>query len=207
MGSLLEKYNVLRMENLSLRVENVRLRSSGPDSETRAMLERLQDYDLDDPANVRTRLVARWKKSFPEAAAETSAAFHPLVRLEGWLKTASHDPDEIWFNDVYHVTLRRHDIDPCFGMHGGMTQLGINSHDGVARHDWRDFQAIKNQLAGVECEAFELYPADSRLLDPSNYYTLWCFPGIKRIKVGVVNRLVRDADQAWSAQRRMGEPK
>ena len=34
-------------------------------------------------------------------------------------------------------------------------------HDGTARHDWRDFQAIKNQLAGPECEAFELVPRGS----------------------------------------------
>ena len=81
-----------------------------------------------------------------------------------------------------------------------MIQLGINAVDGSARHDWRDFQAIKNQLAGEECEAFELYPAESRLMDPSNYFSLWCFPGLKRIKVGNDEpRRVFDADESIGA--------
>jgi hypothetical protein len=56
--------------------------------------------------------------------------------------------------------------------------LGISCHDGEARHDWREFQRIKNDIAGPEWEAVELYPAESRLLDPSNYYSLWCFPKV-----------------------------
>lgn len=94
--------------------------------------------------------------------------------------------------------------DQVFGTRQGMIQLGINTHDGTARHDWREFQAIKNQLAGPECEAFELYPAESRLLDPSNYYALWCFPGIKRIKVGGNEpRRVWDVDVALAPQREL----
>jgi hypothetical protein len=109
---------------------------------------------------------------------------------------------EIWESDVYQVTVRRWSKDPVFGTRGGMIQIGINSHDGTARHDWRDFQGIKNQIAGPECEAFELYPAESRLLDPSNYYTLWCFPALKRIKVGLEEgRRVLDADEALAPQR------
>jgi hypothetical protein len=65
----------------------------------------------------------------------------------------------------------------------------------------RDHAAIKNQLTGPETEAFELYPAESRLLDPSNYYILWCFPGLHRIKVGQPHRFVRDAHEALAPQR------
>ena len=114
-------------------------------------------------------------------------------------------PDEEWTNDIYHVTLRRQP-DHVFGTRQGMIQLGISALDGTARHDWREFQWIKNQLAGEECEAFELYPAESRLCDPSNYYTLWCFPGLKRIKVGVEeSRREWDAGEALAPQR--GLPK
>jgi len=104
------------------------------------------------------------------------------------------------------VTVRRWTKDPVFGTQGGMIQLGINAHDGTARHDWREFQWIKNQIAGDECEAFELYPAESRLLDPSNYYTLWCFPGLKRIKVGQNERRVLNADEALAPQRAFEKP-
>jgi hypothetical protein len=82
-----------------------------------------------------------------------------------------------------------------------MIQIGIATLDGTARHDWREFQAIKNQIAGSECEAFELYPAESRLLDPSNYYTLWCFPGIRRLRIGHDERRVLDQNEAFAPQR------
>lgn len=166
----------------------------------RIMLDRLRDYELDD-GTLTARLVAKWRERFPQAAQEASHALHPLMRWEECRKRTPSEPDEVWINDIYHVTVRHHEKDPVFGTDEGMIQLGISSFDGSARHDWRDFSAIKNQLAGAECEAFELYPAESRLLDPSNYYTLWCFPGVRRLKVGVPDRDVRDADQAMAPQR------
>jgi hypothetical protein len=168
--------------------------------------DRLKDYEAQDVTKERERLIALWREHHPEAAKEASIALHPLMlvskRADGDLAS---EPDEYWANDIYHVTLRRK-ADTAFGTSGGMIQLGINTHDGTARHDWREFQAIKNQLAGEECEAFELYPAESRLMDPSNYYSLWCFPGLKRIKVGANEpRRVWDADQALAPQRALAK--
>lgn len=166
-----------------------------------AVAQRIRDYEREDATAQRDRLVAYWRAHHPEAAKEASAAFHPLVLL---FKRRPFDhpesADETWLSDVYVVTLRRKP-DKVFQTREGMIVLGIASHDGTARHDWRDFQAIKNQLAGPECEAFELYPAESRLLDPSNYYSLWCFPGLKRIRVGNEERDVRDAANAFAPQR------
>jgi hypothetical protein len=163
---------------------------------------RLRDYDKEDLTEQRKKLVEAWRKHYPEAAQETSNWLKPLLRQDEYRKLNPSEPDEQWYNDVYFVTLRRHKKDPVFATWDGMIQLGIASLDGTARHDWRDFQAIKNQLAGAECEAFELYPAESRLLDPSNYYTLWCFPGVKRLKIGQnEERRVWDADEAMAPQR------
>jgi hypothetical protein len=168
----------------------------------RTVLARVNDYNKYDFKAARAELVARWREAHPEAAVEVSSVHRPLDL--NWSRQAGESsdlPDQIWVNDIYHVTLRRV-IDRVFGSAQGVIQLGINTHDGTARHDWREFQAIKNQLAGDECEAFELYPAESRLLDPSNYYTLWCFPGIKRLKVGREDgRRVWDADEALAPQR------
>ncbi len=169
------------------------------------LLTRLEEYSRESPAQSRARLVARWRADHPEAAKETSQALKPLMRMEEWEKNEPSEPDEIWFNDTYNVTVRRLKKDPVFGSEGGMVQIGVSSFDGTSRHDWRDFQAIKNQLAGPECEGFELYPAESRLLDPSNYFTLWCFPGVKRLKIGQPHRLVRDADVAWAPQRALAK--
>jgi len=171
----------------------------------RILEDRLADYRMRDPAEIRAELVAKWRAAYPLAAGEQpSETLKPLMRWEAWTGPVKpEDPDEIWYNDIYHITVRRHKKDAVFGTDGGMIQLGINTHEGIARHDWREFQSIKNQLAGPECEAFELYPAESRLCDPSNYYTLWCFPGVKRLKVGLMERRVLDADISLSPQRRL----
>lgn len=81
-------------------------------------------------------------------------------------------------------------------------RLGIQNFDQSARHDWRDFQRIKNELIGPEAEGFELYPAESRLVDPSNYFILWVLPKGDRIPVGVREaRFVLTSDQAIAPQR------
>jgi hypothetical protein len=170
-----------------------------------AVQRRLLAYKTASATEQRNELVREWRKHHPAAAEESPSYTRPLIRMERYSKSEPSEPDEYWHNDIYTVTLRRHDKDPVFGTWGGMIQLGISSLDGTTRHDWRDFQAIKNQLAGAETEAFELYPAESRLLDPSNYYTLWCFPSINRLKVGINERVVRDADEAMAPQRRMGD--
>lgn len=82
--------------------------------------------------------------------------------------------EEQWANDLYVVHLRRmvpkdEDTPP-------MIHLSIRNQDRSARHDWRDFQRIKNQLAGPEWEGIELYPAESRLVDSANQYHIWCVP-------------------------------
>jgi hypothetical protein len=76
---------------------------------------------------------------------------------------------EYWINDLYQVQVRRFDGKiPC-------VHLNIRRRDGrVILRDWRHFQNIKNELVGPECEAIELYPAESRLSDTANKYHLWC---------------------------------
>lgn len=176
------------------------------DLETLARVRR-EEYEQSNPTVERQKLAALWRQHYPEAAAEAPSFQKPLVLVNTRQRgDPAEGPDEQWTNDTYFVTVRRHAKDPVFGSSkGGMVQLGIAALDGTARHDWRDFQAIKNQLAGAETEAFELYPAESRLLDPSNYYTLWCFPGIRRLKIGVDVRDVRDADLALAPQRRIAD--
>lgn len=84
-------------------------------------------------------------------------------------------------NSIYQVTVRRFSSGSPLGG-GEFAVLGILSKDQTARHDWRDFQSIKNMLVGEEWEGVELYPAESRLVDPSNYYMVWCFP---RVPIGL----------------------
>jgi hypothetical protein len=163
---------------------------------------RLGDYTKNDFAEERDKLVAKWREHHPECASELPSLKHRTLDQYREGKVDDVNSPEGWHNDIYNVAVRRWTKDPVFGTYRGMIQIGIHAHDGTARHDWREFQGIKNQIAGPECEAFELYPAESRLMDPRNYYSLWCFPGLKRLKVGVEEgRRVLDANEAFSPQR------
>lgn len=174
---------------------------TNPDWQMREIRRRLGDYSAKDIVEERRKLIECWREAHPEAANEPASHQHPLMQFEEGKQPDNAENPDRWSNDIYIVTVRRWSDDRVFGTGGGMIQIGINTHDGTARHDWRDFQAIKNQIAGPECEAFELYPAESRLFDPSNYFTLWCFPGLKYIKVGHRERHVLNADEALAPQR------
>ena len=104
----------------------------------------------------------------------------------------------VWLNNLYEVTARYYLTgSPLDG--GEFFRLGICSLDGSPRHDWRAFQAIKNQLCGEEWEGIELYPAESRLLDPSNYYILYVFPKVPFGKQ--IGRSVSGPDECIAPQR------
>jgi len=80
---------------------------------------------------------------------------------------------EVWRNDKYVVIVERHEG-------GWVTHLSIRRADRKPLTDWRDKQRIKDQLAGRDAEAVELYPALDRLVDGANQYHLWCLrPGLK----------------------------
>ena len=106
---------------------------------------------------------------------------------------------EVWENDRYSCSVRRYRKGFSHG-NSRYTTIGITAKDQTAHHDWRDFQACKNDLCGPEWEAIELYPAESRLQDPSNRFYLWCVPkGI--LKFGGTTREVRTPEDAIAPQR------
>jgi hypothetical protein len=102
---------------------------------------------------------------------------------------------EYWVNDLYQVAKRRVLPEHPWNHTGNnMIHLNIRRRDGKPIfRDWRHFQWIKNQLIGEECEALEIYPAESRLHDTSNKYHLWGFadPEI-RCPFGMLGRDVVD---------------
>lgn len=81
-----------------------------------------------------------------------------------------------------------------------MFWLSVKRRDREAIHDWRDLQTIKNLIVGAEHEGFEVYPAESRLVNTANQYHLWVFADPRvRLPVGFRAREVMDA-QAAAAQ-------
>jgi hypothetical protein len=110
---------------------------------------------------------AEWMPPTPEIIAE-QARLNDLppeaiiAMFEEQNRTAT-----VWKNDIYQVARRV--LDP----ERAVIHLNIRRIDGAAIiRDWRHFQQIKNELIGEECEAIELYPAESRLVDTSNKYHL-----------------------------------
>lgn len=100
------------------------------------------------------------------------------------------DDEDQWANNTYVVIRRRMD-----GNDGATAyHLSIRRQDREPVRDWRDFQRIKNQLAGPEYEAVEIYPAESRLVDMANQFHLWCFPF--QLPFGFGKRLVGNQFQA-----------
>lgn len=114
----------------------------------------------------------------------------------------TEDGDPIYANNRYVVIvhpLKGPDVWP------DMVHLSIRHVERLAVHDWRDFQRIKNELVGEECEAVELYPAESRLVDSANQYHLWVFKNPKhRYPFGFQSRLVVDEvpDDSGAKQRK-----
>jgi hypothetical protein len=95
------------------------------------------------------------------------------LRLDAYVASSQY-----WRNDLYQVQVR--DLD------GGLVHINVRRVDGAVVRDWRHLQRIKNEILGAECEAVEIFPAESRLVDTSNKYHLWGFrdPN-KRVPVAI----------------------
>lgn len=108
----------------------------------------------------------------------------------------------MWKNNLYTVTVKD-DIVPPWGV---VRWLSIKRNDRRPIHDWRDLQAIKNELCGKEIEAVEIYPASARVMDTANQYHLWAFMDGRRLPFGIHDeRLVLD-DGETPPEDRLGSP-
>ncbi len=99
-------------------------------------------------------------------------------------------PEKLYQNSRYWVFWL---TTPLAGGHT-IVELVIRNKDQSAKHDWREFQRIKNELLGPEEEAVELYPAESRLTDTKNEFHLWCIRGM-RFPFGWNEREISEASE------------
>jgi hypothetical protein len=104
---------------------------------------------------------------FHDAVIEETVRVYNVTREEAVAKLEAYEAQcTYWINDLYQVQRRE-----CGG---SMVHLNIRRRDGgPIMRDWRHFQQIKNELVGEECEAIELYPAESRKVDTTNKYHLY----------------------------------
>lgn len=83
------------------------------------------------------------------------------------LERDPRDDLEVYGNEQLTVIVRR--PDPL------CASISYHWRDRAPIRDWRIGQRVKNEVAGPEWEAVELYPAESRLMDEANEYWLWAF--------------------------------
>lgn len=57
----------------------------------------------------------------------------------------------------------------------GTRHLGITALSGV-RPTWTEMQRIKDELAGTEATAVEVYPPKAEIIDAADMYHLWVLP-------------------------------
>jgi hypothetical protein len=100
-----------------------------------------------------------------------------MKRWDRFVRDRKLTPEEgggiIYSNNLYHVIVHLYK-NPEEGK-SDIIHLSIRSNDRSSRHDWRDFQRIKNEFFGDEHEAIEIYPAESELVDGANQYHLWAY--------------------------------
>ncbi|MCR9209034.1 MAG: hypothetical protein NXI28_12445 [bacterium] len=115
--------------------------------------------------------------------------FEPVVEIP----PQGDDPGGTMYqNSKYCVAVRKAD---------GVIRLAITNLDHSAKHDWRDFQRIKNELIGPDAEAVELYPSEDRLIDTTNTFHLWS-PIDHRFDFGFEKgRHVESSDESGLPQR------
>lgn len=94
----------------------------------------------------------------------------------------------VWNSNLYEVFEYEVPEEDIPG--GKITWLSIKRLDKNVIRDWRHLQWIKNQICGEECEACELFPAESRLVDTSNQFHLWVLKPGYRFPFGYGDRAV-----------------
>jgi len=108
-------------------------------------------------------------------------AWQPMTRgtLNPAMAVLRDGSKEAWGNDLYQCVVQ-YDGDS----RDGAICLTIKRHDRSAVRDWRHLQQIKNEVAGLDREAVELFPDEARLMDTSNQYWLWVAPAGDRFDLG-----------------------
>ena len=122
-----------------------------------------------------------------------------VARRVGKEALALIEGEEVWVNSQYTVHVTRN-APNGFGMEG-VVWLSIKNNEKSARHDWREFQRIKNELTDPECDAVEVYPKESRLHDTADQFHLWVFPADAQFPVGFTDRAVSDNPNPGGSQR------
>ena len=87
-----------------------------------------------------------------------------LTESDGW----TAEVRVVFRNDVFAVLTRL--------AFGGVVHFAVSSLTGI-RPSWHEMQRIKDELAGPEKTAVEVYPPKDEIVDGSDMFHIWVLPG------------------------------
>lgn len=148
---------------------------------------------------------SRRRKSDPTARAWTPlelGTVNPQL-VQACINAGANPPIAVFHNDTYQVSVYGVGDPP------EMLHLSIKRHDRHVIRDWRHLQAIKNEVAGPDCYAVEIFPPEDRLVDSANEFHLWVFPEGFELPFGLDEYLVSSDVQIadFNRRREAGEHK
>jgi hypothetical protein len=68
---------------------------------------------------------------------------------------------------------------------GNVSLLMVRRNDEAPIRSWSDMQRIKNEIAGPERTAVEVYPSEENLIDDANMYHMWVLPPEMELPFGL----------------------
>tara|TARA_B100001559_G_scaffold312472_1_gene310230 strand:+ start:1689 stop:2267 length:579 start_codon:yes stop_codon:yes gene_type:complete len=110
---------------------------------------------------------------------------------------------EFWNNSIYQVqAFRNQHANHMVHVDGLKDQCGyitIKRNDKRPINSWQDVQTIKNRLFGIEREAIQIFPAESRMVNTANQYHIIVFPEGHIIPFGFIHGRTVDTRHAVGA--------
>lgn len=68
---------------------------------------------------------------------------------------------------------------------GEIMHLMVRRNDAAPIQSWADLQRVKNEIAGADRVAVEVFPPEGDLVDQANMYHLWVLPKDFRLPFGL----------------------
>ncbi len=127
-------------------------------------------------------------------------AFPHMSRQQARLGLIKDGMAEVWLNSIYQVAVYRgaeaDDLVHIDELKGRCTWLSIKRRDKRPVNNWQDMQTMKNRLVGKECDAFQIFPAESRMVNTANQYHLIVLPEGQGLPFGWGKRAVSTEDRS-----------
>jgi len=109
-------------------------------------------------------LERKWRASGDWGVWQTTDIVPGQINTGGWASQCRR----IYKNRVFAVLERPAEA--------GVTHLGVSSLSGI-RPTWPEMQRIKDELAGMDATAIEVYPPNSQIVDGADMFHIWVLRG------------------------------